>query len=258
MCRRNDDKCRCLIITVAGMATRFRRSVGHDCVKCLYFEHDFAESILSRLILAGKEEFDKIIIVGGYQYKQLQDAVEVYFKDIREKICLIPNAHYDDFGSGYSLLLGIQEACQWNASEIVFAEGDLYVRPEAFQKMCSMEGDIICTNGKTINASESVAFYLDKNNRVHYIYDTEHGALEIKEPFREIHNSGQIWKFADTPRLYKICDQLTEAEKEGTNLVIIQKYFSVAAPRDYQIFHFKDWINCNTVEDYHRIVELER
>lgn len=258
MRRRNDGKSRCLIITVAGMATRFRKSVGHDCLKCLYFEHDFAESILSRLILAVQEEFDRIIVVGGYRYQQLQAAIALYFKGIQDKICLIQNIHYEDFGSGYSLLLGIHEACLWNVSEIVFAEGDLYVRPEAFQTMCSMDGNIICTNGKTIKASESVAFYLDKNNRIHYIYDTEHGTLEIKEPFREIHNSGQIWKFVDTLRLYKICEQLTEAEKRGTNLVIIQKYFNTAAQGDYQIFHFNDWLNCNTVEDYHRIAELER
>ena len=88
------------------------------------------------------------------------------------------------------------------------------------------------------------------SGKIHYIYDTKHNALHIDEPFFSIGNSGQIWKFIDIECLRYICNDLLEEEKKGTNLVIIQKYFGKLTEKQYIIFNFKEWINCNTINDY--------
>lgn len=54
-----------LIITVAGMSTRFSESVGYPCLKCLYYKQDMKESLLYRFLYE-YPEFDRYIIVGGF------------------------------------------------------------------------------------------------------------------------------------------------------------------------------------------------
>ena len=40
-----------LIITVAGMSTRFSQSVGAPCLKCLYHEGRAKDSLLYRMLM---------------------------------------------------------------------------------------------------------------------------------------------------------------------------------------------------------------
>lgn len=248
---------RCLIITVAGMATRFSQSVGFDCIKCLFYEQNFEESILYRLISGQSEYFDKIILVGGFKYEQLEDAVQNHLQNYKDKIIMVMNEHYSDYGSGYSLLLGLEKAFTFNPEEIVFAEGDLYVDPVTLNLFCQKSTDLISSNREPILASKAVAFYFDTNNHLHYIFDTSHGQLSIDEPFLEIRNSGQIWKFVDVKRLKQICDSLTAPEKQGTNLCIIQQYFGDMNRNQYELVEFKKWINCNTLGDFRKIKDVE-
>jgi CTP:phosphocholine cytidylyltransferase-like protein len=56
---------RTLIITVAGISSRFSKSIGCEVLKCLYKENP-SPSILEILLSYAKDYFDKIIIVGGY------------------------------------------------------------------------------------------------------------------------------------------------------------------------------------------------
>lgn len=74
--------------------------------------------------------------------------------------------------------------------------------------------------------------------------------LEIKEPFKEIYNSGQTWKFTDMQRLFTASDGYFCNAKEGTNLEIINRYFMDVDSQDVEILRFKEWVNCNTREDY--------
>jgi len=246
-----------LIITVAGMATRFSESVGKKCIKCLYFNDNYQESILYRLISINESYFDKIIIVGGFMYEELLNGINTYFSNITEKINLIYNEHYFDFGSGYSLLLGIKKAIEEGSTEIVFAEGDLYIDKNTFIQLCDETANIITANREPIIASKSVAFYFNKDKQLRYIFDIKHGELEIKEPFLGIYNSGQVWKFIDVNRLDMILRKLKKEEKQGTNLVIIQKYFDDLLADRFKMIYFKNWINCNTVEDFNHIKILE-
>ena len=231
---------RVLIITCAGMSTRFSKSVGYNCLKCIYSDKDIKQSILYKSIMNNVSYFDKIIIVGGFKFDDLNKFINKYFEDLKEKIILVDNKMYAKYGSGYSLWLGLKQAFDYETTEIVFMEGDLYINESEFKKMCEINNNIVTANYDEITASKAVAFYIDLSGKIHYIYDT----------FFSIGNSGQIWKFIDIECLRYICNDLLEEEKKGTNLVIIQKYFGKLTEKQYIIFNFKEWINCNTINDY--------
>lgn len=96
---------RIMIITVAGISSRFSQSIGRPCLKCLYYKTDIKESLLYRMISQNKE-IDKYVIVGGFQYEELRNAIEQFFGVFWSRIVLVQNEHYEEYGSGYSLYLG--------------------------------------------------------------------------------------------------------------------------------------------------------
>lgn len=241
-----------LIITVAGMSTRFSESLGYAWLKCLYYQNSIEESLLYK-ILHHNVKFDYYVVVGGYMFDELTSVIANYFQEFQDKIILIQNTHYKDYASGYSLCLALEQVLRMDCDEIVFAEGDLYVDEESFQRIYNTPNNVITCNREPILASKAVAFYFDNNYGIHYIYDTSHHILEIKEPFLGIFNSGQVWKFTDTKRLRQAMEDITKQEWQGTNLVLIQKYFGALQKKDYEIVTFREWINCNTISDYERI-----
>ena len=241
-----------LILTVAGLSTRFSESIGEPCLKCIFYRNSIKESLLYRM-LHQKEAFDKYVIVGGYMFEQLKTTLENDFTEIQDKIILIKNDRYSDFGSGYSLFLGLQAVMDLDFQEIVFAEGDLYVDSDSFQEVCHAVNNVITYNREPRLANKAVAFYYDSEYRIHYIYDTQHSALRIQEPFIGIFNSGQIWKFVQRDRIRDIVETLTEAEYKKTNLVVIQKYFGSLDREQYDMVELKEWINCNTIIDFDKI-----
>lgn len=246
-----------LIVTVAGISSRFSESIGHPALKCIYYEKDIKESLLYRM-LHRNIDFDKYIIVGGFMFEELRETVNTYFSDLLPKISLIYNEKYRDYGSGYSLYLGIKEAVKFNFDEMIFAEGDLYVDEESYQRLYYAEKDVITCNSEDIYANGAVACYFDNDYMIHYIYDTEHEFFTIQESFRGILNSGQIWKFKDRKRLKKIIYNLSEEERQGTNLIIIQKYFSTYSTEQYEIIKFNKWINCNMISDFYKIIKEDQ
>lgn len=242
---------RVLIVTVAGMSSRFSESLGHPCLKCLYYENRIEESLLYTM-LHQNEAFDYYVIVGGFMYDTLKSAIDKNFKEFGDKLLLVRNEHYADYGSGYSLYLGFQKIIDKDFDEVVFAEGDLYVDRESFREICDSTKNVITCNTEPILANKAVAFYFDKNYGIHYIYDMNHTILKVNEPFQGIFNSGQIWKFVNADRLRKTIDSIDEKKWQGTNLVLIQGYFGGLTKSEYDIVTFKKWVNCNTVNDYKR------
>lgn len=241
-----------LIVTVAGSSTRFSKSVGYDVLKCLYHVNSFSESLLYQIINKHRG-FDKYVIVGGYKYDELEKAVNNELTDCRDKIELVYNEHYVDLGSGYSLYCGMKKALEYNPSEIIFAEGDLFIDKESFTEVFNSDRSVVTVNNDPILANKAVAFYFDINNKIRYIYDTGHSSLKIDEPFLSIHNSGQIWKFSDKKLLNEVFENTDLKEWEGTNLVFVEKYFRQLNADRFEIIRFKDWINCNTVNDFKSI-----
>lgn len=238
-----------MIITVAGMSTRFSKSVGKEVIKCLYYENSFSESLLYRIIHQ-PVDFDKYIIVGGYRYNELESAIKKEFSEMWDSIVMIKNECYKKYGSGYSLYCGMKEALKYDFDELVFAEGDLYIDEFSFTKIANSDKSVISYNTDPISAVKSVVMYLDINRSVKYIYDTNHCAFEIKEPFLAIYNSGQIWKFNNYKLLKNIISSMSEDEWQGTNLIVIEKYFGNLLEGEYEMIGFQKWINCNTVSDF--------
>ena len=249
-----------MIVTVAGAATRFNKSINRESnvLKCLYNEGSMRDSLLCRL-LHNFEGIDKYIIVGGYYFETLKTALEIEdcFEKFRDRIVLVNNPQYEEYGSGYSLYIGLKEAIKCDFDEIIFAEGDLYIDSVSCEKISSSDMNIVTTNTEPIYANKAVALYLDIDGRIHYIYDTNHGILEVEEPFTAILNSGQIWKFADAKRTREVFYKLSDEHWRGTNLTYIEDYFKGLNCNDYEVVQFGEWINCNTVEDYRKIRELE-
>lgn len=243
-----------LLITVAGMSTRFSESIGDTCLKCIYHENDRKESLLYQL-LSCYSGFDKYVIVGGFRYEELCIEIQAHYKEFTNKIVLVENKEYASYGSGFSLYIGLKRAMEFNPSEIVFAEGDLYFDKETFSRIAESENPVLTMTAETINAKKSVVFYFDINYQIHYLYDLSHNALEIREPFVEIGNSGQVWKFINDDKFQRSFMSMSECDWQGTNLVFVQKYFSQFAPDEYEILKFKKWINCNTIADFRRMQE---
>ena len=242
-----------LVITVAGSSTRFSRSIGRDCLKCIYTEGDMKDTLLFRL-LSINDGYDRFVIVGGHRFDELVSAIDSSFGDYKDRIAMVRNRKYADYGSGYSLFLGLEKAMEYGPDEITFAEGDLALSKEDMHDVFISEKDVITYNLRTIRSDESVAFYFDANGVPKYVYDTQHKLLRIEEPFSSIYNSGQVWKFTDIGRLKDIVSGMDENSWEDTNLIFINRYFGTQKRDDIELVPLKTWINCNTVTDYRRSV----
>ena len=242
-----------LVITVAGSSTRFSKSIGKDCLKCIYTERGTEDTLLYKLLSINRG-YDRYVIVGGHRYDDLVSFADANLSEFREKIIMVRNEQYAEYGSGYSLYLGLKEAMFHNPDEIAFAEGDLALAEKDLKKILMSENDVITYNLKPIRSDESVVFYFDSEDRPKYVYDTNHKLLKIDEPFRSIYNSGQVWKFTDMPRLKKIIDGMDETGWKDTNLIFINNYFSVLSHDKVELIPLTRWINCNTVSDYRRSI----
>ena len=238
-----------LIITVAGASTRFNRDTKTNVLKCLYYKGCPQFSLLFQQLCKVYDLVDEIIIVGGYKYEDLVLFVDNQLKEFRTKIKLIYNEHYLDYGSGYSLIKGLDSVSE-QTQEVVFIEGDLFFDKTSLQMLINSNKDVISINNETITADKAVALYFDANHHPHYIYDTQHSCLSINEPFTAIYNSAQMWKFINVDKLKKICQSMTPDQLKGTNLVTIQFYFEDLLEESIDIIQINDWYNCNTVDDY--------
>lgn len=243
-----------LIITVAGMSSRFNKDTKEDVLKCLYYEDIPANSLISLQVHKVFDLVDEIVVVGGYKYDDLEKFIRNEMKDVNHKMKLVFNDHYHDYGSGYSLLKGIEEVSE-KADEITFIEGDLFFDTESIEKIITSKKDVISVNNEPVLSNKAVALYIDANNYPHYIYDTSHSCLEIHEPFTAIYNSGQMWKFMNPSRVREVCQLLTPEQERGTNLEIIQKYFEAYKSSQLDIVRINLWYNCNTVADYREAIK---
>jgi choline kinase len=240
---------RALIITVAGTSSRFEKSLNRcNVLKCLYKENTMPSILEVLLEYSQFLSFDKVIIVGGYMFDELKEFIRNH--NNIDKYNLVYNPHFINYGSDYSLYLGIIEALKEQCNEIVFAEGDLVVDKNSFVNLYNAQCSVISATKDLITADKSVAFYKNNAGNIRYIYDTEHKQLNITEPFSVIANSAQIWKFCECSALKDIVSCQTEKDFKDTNLIIIEKYFTQIKENDYSIQVFDKWYNCNTVEDY--------
>ncbi|WP_407424368.1 DUF6564 domain-containing protein [Methanobrevibacter sp.] len=251
-----------VIITVAGISSRFNKDVPNDemVLKCLYYEENPEDTLIYRMLEKVKYA-DEIIVVGGFKFDDLIDYIGEHVpSDIRDKCNLVYNDHFDDLSSGYSLYLGIKESfnISEDISEILFVEGDLDVDGESFGKVINSKNSVLTTNPEPIYSNKAVVLYQNENDDFVYAFNSDHGLLSINEPFKAIFNSGQIWKFNDMGALKIANDNFKEYLIADTNLGIIQKYFDLIENDKIEVFGFNHWVNCNTRKDYKIIKEYWR
>ena len=240
-----------LIITVAGTATRFNRDTQEPTLKCLYEKGGYKNTLLYQ-ILDKARDYDEFVIVGGYLYEKLERFVEDSLHEFKSRIRLVFNPEFSTFGSGYSLIVGIQNSNP-NTQEILFVEGDLFFENVDFEKIKNSTRSVFTVNHELITAKKAVVVYENDKGRLRYLYDTSHSYLNISEPFLAVYNSGQVWKFKDMNKLTKVLDSLTPEQVRGTNLEIIQGYFGDLTPEQYDMVVFETWHNCNTIKDYETV-----
>jgi len=238
---------RTAIITIAGTSTRFSKSVGKEVHKAIYSDKSCNWTILAHQLNLLKNKCDEILIVTGYKHEDIAEYLNSNFFDINYK--LIYNNHYSDYGSCFSLMLGI-EAVSENTDELLFLEGDLIFDNFTFDKIINSPRNVITANNLFINAKTAVIFYINTQNVIKYLYDVNHEFLEIKEPFIQLGNSGQVWKFSDVKRLKSYSRNYGINEYKGTNLIPINDYFKLTNLVDVEFVTFKDWFNCNTIKDF--------
>ena len=237
-----------LIITVAGTATRFNRDTQTPTLKCLYEIGGYKNTLLYQILDKAKD-FDEFVIVGGYLYERLEKFIEDNLQEFKNRIKLVYNPEYSTFGSGYSLIVGIQTSNP-KTSEILFVEGDLYFDRDDFERVKTSTKNVFTVNHELITAKKAVVVYENENGHLRYLYDTSHSYLNIPEPFLAVYNSGQVWKFKDIEKLTEVLKSLPPEQVRGTNLEIIQGYFGDLTPDQYEMVVFDTWHNCNTVKDY--------
>lgn len=241
------------IITVAGISSRFNEEVPEERkeLKAIYSEGDVKGTLLYHLLM--KCAFaDKVIIVGGYKFASLEKYCDKVEERLRSKIELVYNEHYENLASGYSLYLGLRKAFEYDADEVLFVEGDLDVDDASFEHIISSKESVLTYTYEPIYANKAVVLYQDDKGKYRYAFNSSHGLLSIDTPFSCILNSGQTWKFTKTDALRKANDTFYNETKDGTNLRIIQNYLDEGLK--VELIPFKRWTNCNTKEDYSKIV----
>ena len=248
-----NDKKKVAIITIAGISSRFNEGIEEDkkVLKCLYTEGGKEETLLYHLMK--KCSFaDHIILVGGYKF---EDLCAFYKKDLAEEfpdVTIVLNEHYSDLGSGYSLYLGIKSALGHDPEEILFVEGDLDIDNESFAKVVDADKSVLTYTYEPIYANKAVVLYKDEKDEYRYAFNSSHGLLTIDSPFSCILNSGQTWKFTQVDKLKAANDMFIENDRADTNLRIIQNYLDAGAEVD--LVALNRWTNCNTRDDYRKIV----
>ena len=188
-----------------------------------------------------------MIVVGGYRYQDLQRAIGEYKG---RSVELVYNPRWQDSGSMYSLYYGALASA--GASEILFCEGDIITDNESFRQLAAARKDSFAIAREPVFADRSVAAYQGWDDRLYYLFDTDHGALTFPARIKAIFHSAQAWKIQDAEAFMRLNGQLTETERRGTNLVLIERYFQRHAFRELRPVTLEHWINCNTREDFAR------
>lgn len=243
---------RSVIITIAGTSSRFSKSTGSDVHKAIYSDDGSNWTTLYHQLDLVKDISEEIIIVTGHQHDKIKEYLD-NFSDLPIKT--VYNEHYADYGSGYSLILGIETADE-NAEELIFLEGDLIFDTSSFNKIVEVHKDVITANNVLIDARTAVIFYVNDKKEIKYLYDTTHNILCVHEPFLIMGNSGQVWKFTDIKRLKNNLKNYGIKEYKGTNLIPINDYYKETDFENLEVVTFKEWFNCNTIDDYKNMKEF--
>ena len=82
-----------LIITVAGMSSRFNRDLESPVLKCLYHEDDAETALLYYQVASLYSSVEEIIIVGGFRFNDLEQFCKDQIPDPERKLHLVYCGH---------------------------------------------------------------------------------------------------------------------------------------------------------------------
>ena len=117
------------------------------------------------------------------------------------------------------------------------------------------EHTVLTYTTEPIYANKAVVLYKNEEDRFQYAFNSVHGLLRIDNAFSCILNSGQAWKFDNMEALKKANELFFSMKKDGTNLWIIQQYIDSVPSDTISLVKLERWTNCNTREDYNKILE---
>ncbi len=242
-----------VIITNAGISSRFNRGVPERdvCLKAIYHTKDPKDTLLYHML--EKCDFaQRIVLVGGYRYEELQTYVnEMLPREYSCRMEMVYNPYFEKLSSGYSLYLGLKHALSVpEVEEIVFIEGDLDFDRASFDRVVASTKSVVTWNPTPIYADKAVVLYQNGEGALRYAFNASHGLLNLEEPFSGIFHSGQVWKFTDMDILRDTVEHFGEGKMDGTNLVLIGDYLDRIPQEEVELVGFADWTNCNTREDF--------
>lgn len=245
------------IITIAGVSSRFNEGIPEEDKKhkIIYYNDNPKDTLLYHLIDKCMYA-DKIILVGGNKFDDVKAYCDNLTSQVKDKIVLVYNEHYADLASGYSLYVGLNELFkEYNdVEEVLFVEGDLDIDSSSFNNVIASSKNVLTYSYEPIYANKAVVLYKDKDEKYKYAFNSTHGLLNIEEPFSCMLNSGQVWKFNDVAKLNSANIRFYKEDKAETNLLIIQNYIDLCDSEEFDLIPLKRWTNCNTREDYRKIV----
>ena len=243
------------IVAAAGVSSRFNENESKPVLKGIYTTTDYRKTLLYS-ILRKCAGFDKVILVGGYQYEALENYIAECRKDFPFQIELVYNPRFQELGTGYTLKVGLEECLkEEKCSEITMVEGDLFFDEASFEKIKASSKNVATYTSEVICSNKAVIAYVNQQKELKYVFSTSHGTVQITEPFWEIYNSGQIWKFADIERVKHLMQEIPQKMWEGTNLNFIEEYFSGIKEKEREMLPIEIWENCNTRIDYLKYAE---
>lgn len=238
------------IITVAGISSRFNEGRKENVLKGIYSTGNPRKTLLYS-ILKKCAGCDRVILVGGYQYKHLEEYIDTYRREFPFEIEMVYNPFYETYGSGYSLWKGLERCfAEGGLSDIMLIEGDLIFDKKSFERIKNSKLSCVTYNYQPIYSNKAVVAYINEKQQIKYVFNTAHGLLRITEPFSMLMNSGQIWKFAEPDRVERLMREMAAEEWQGTNLVFVEKYFEGVSEGKREMVALERWENCNTRYDY--------
>lgn len=187
------------LIMAAGVGSR----MGFGTHKCLTQINgkEFIKLQMEKLMNA--YNIGKFFIVVGHKATEIEEALGEEF--MGAPIQYVFNAHYKDYGSGQSLMLGLRALSEstFRSCDLVVTEADCLVPQEAYESL-KCESGSRCLVGPSINIHKSVVVtvHFDDSNEedvLSFDYDRSHRNVfsELKPYARPIGESIQTWYFSN-------------------------------------------------------------
>lgn len=270
------------LILAAGVGSRMGNDNLHKCLTPVKGK-PFILHQMDALIKAYGYELREFNIVVGHLDHQIVEAIGgSKYRGV--PVVYTYNDHYRDYGSGYSLLLGLDKIHKNHMYDsfyqLVITEADCLVKHTAYEDLRTSGVWSTCLVGKNIDKTKSVLVSSDlKAAGRHLIrdfsYDRSHVDvyLELQEGYEVLGESVQTWYFGEAAAknytnegsaLVEIMKDDHESLKSYSNLFLMNRMFERSKDINSDetllmspIYYNDVFINLNTTADVELAESLE-